>query len=131
MTDDLNHSDRPMRFAHATMLSVIVAILMLVADSCGASPSTAHAGTRPIAAAAQHAGFRACKRCRPDASLATDMGVAKGAAALGLPTTPATLIACSQRWQPWRSYSVQYLWATHDHPINHWTVEEPPCARPA
>ena len=42
------------------------------------------------------------------------------AAALGLPTTPATLAAHSQQWQPWRSYAVQYLWATQDHPINHW-----------
>ena len=54
------------------------------------------------------------------------------AAALGLPTTPATLAAHSQQWQPWRSYAVQYLWATQDHPINHWPInhwpaEEPPC----
>ena len=74
----------------------------------------------------------------PDAFPATDMGVVKGAAALGLPATPATLVAHSRRWQPWRSYAVQYLWATQDHPINrwpinrwpinHWTAEEPPCA---
>jgi len=62
----------------------------------------------------------------PDAFPATDMGVVKGAAALGLPTTLATLTARSRRWQPWRSYAVQYLWATLDHPINHWTAEEPP-----
>lgn len=64
----------------------------------------------------------------PDAFPATDMGVVKAAAALGLPATPAALIAHSRRWQPWRSYAVQYLWATQDHPINHWTVQEPPCA---
>ena len=78
----------------------------------------------------------------PDAFPATDMGVVKGAAALGLPTTPATLVAHSRSWQPWRSYAVQYLWATQDHPINRWpinrwpinrwpinrwTAEEPPC----
>ena len=68
----------------------------------------------------------------PDAFPATDMGVVKGAAALGLPATPATLVAHSRSWQPWRSYAVQYLWATQDHPINHWpidhwTAEEPPC----
>ncbi|MDA8073282.1 MAG: helix-turn-helix domain-containing protein [Actinomycetota bacterium] len=62
----------------------------------------------------------------PDAFPATDLGVVKGAAALGLPTTSATLIARSRRWQPWRSYGVQYLWATLDHPINHWRPEEPP-----
>ena len=64
----------------------------------------------------------------PDAFPATDLGVVRGAAALGLPTTSATLIARSRRWQPWRSYAVQYLWATQDHPINRWTAEEPPCA---
>jgi AraC family transcriptional regulator of adaptative response / DNA-3-methyladenine glycosylase II len=64
----------------------------------------------------------------PDAFPVTDMGVVKGAAALGLPTTPAPLIARSRRWQPWRSYAVQYLWATRDHPINRWTAEERPCA---
>lgn len=64
----------------------------------------------------------------PDAFPAADLGVMKGAAALGLPATPATLAAHSRRWQPWRSYAVQYLWATQDHPINHWTTEETPCA---
>ena len=63
----------------------------------------------------------------PDALPATDMGVVKGAAALGLPTTPATLIARSWRWRPWRSYAVQYLWATQDHPVNRWIEEESPC----
>ena len=63
----------------------------------------------------------------PDAFPATDMGVVKGASLLGLPATPATLIAHSRQWQPWRSYAVQYLWATQDHPINHWPTEEPPC----
>ncbi|MCL5948780.1 MAG: hypothetical protein M1420_06450 [Actinobacteria bacterium] len=63
----------------------------------------------------------------PDAFPATDMGVVKGAAVLGLPATPAALITHSRRWQPWRSYAVQYLWATQDHPINHWTAKEPPC----
>ncbi len=61
----------------------------------------------------------------PDAFPATDMGVAKGAAALGLPTTSGALLAHSRRWQPWRSYAVQYLWATRSHPINRWPPEEP------
>ncbi len=47
--------------------------------------------------------------------------------ALGLPTTPATPIARSWRWRPWRSYVVQYLWATQDHPVNRWIEEESPC----
>ncbi|WP_276963275.1 DNA-3-methyladenine glycosylase 2 [Ferrimicrobium acidiphilum] len=63
----------------------------------------------------------------PDAFPATDMGVVKGAAALGLPVSPAALVAHSRRWQPWRSYAVQYLWATQDHPINRWPQEEVAC----
>ena len=56
----------------------------------------------------------------PDALPATDMGVRKGATILGLPATPAGLDARSQRWRPWRSYAVQYLWATLGGPINEW-----------
>lgn len=56
----------------------------------------------------------------PDAFPVSDMGVRKGAASIGLPGTPARLAARGERWRPWRSYAVQYLWATQDHPINHW-----------
>ncbi|WP_298207921.1 DNA-3-methyladenine glycosylase 2 [Ferrimicrobium sp.] len=63
----------------------------------------------------------------PDAFPATDMGVVKGAAVLGLPVSPGALAAHSRRWQPWRSYAVQYLWATQDHPINRWPQEEATC----
>jgi AraC family transcriptional regulator of adaptative response / DNA-3-methyladenine glycosylase II len=49
----------------------------------------------------------------PDAYPATDLGVRHAAAQLG--TTDD-----SERWRPWRAYAVQYLWATLDHPINHW-----------
>nr|WP_285223648.1 DNA-3-methyladenine glycosylase 2 family protein [Frankia sp. AiPa1] len=54
----------------------------------------------------------------PDAFLPTDLGVQRAAARLGLPTTPRALAAHSAAWRPWRSYAVQYLWATGDHPIN-------------
>jgi AraC family transcriptional regulator of adaptative response / DNA-3-methyladenine glycosylase II len=54
----------------------------------------------------------------PDAFPATDLGVRQAAAALGLPEKPGPLIAHSRRWAPWRSYAVQYLWATRAHPIN-------------
>jgi AraC family transcriptional regulator of adaptative response / DNA-3-methyladenine glycosylase II len=54
----------------------------------------------------------------PDAFPATDLGVRQAAVALGLPDRPAALIAHSRRWAPWRSYAVQYLWATGSHPIN-------------
>ena len=45
-----------------------------------------------------------------DAFLAGDLGVKKGAAALGLPTSPRELEAHSERWRPVRSYAVMYLW---------------------
>lgn len=54
----------------------------------------------------------------PDAFLANDLGVRLAAAELDLPITPATLVAHSQRWRPWRAYAVQYLWSTGDHAIN-------------
>ena len=62
----------------------------------------------------------------PDAFPASDMGVRRGAAALGLPATAAGLAARSQRWRPWRSYAVQYLWAATDHPVNHWPPKGTP-----
>ena len=56
----------------------------------------------------------------PDAFVAADLGVRRGAAALGLPDTPAALVARSGRWRPWRASAVQHLWAATDHPINRW-----------
>ncbi|WP_101441126.1 AlkA N-terminal domain-containing protein [Amycolatopsis echigonensis] len=60
----------------------------------------------------------------PDAFVATDLGVKIAAETLGLPTSPAALIAHATRWQPWRAYAVQHLWATGDHPINRIPEEE-------
>ncbi|CAL9575339.1 putative bifunctional transcriptional activator_DNA repair enzyme AlkA [Streptomyces sp. enrichment culture] len=54
----------------------------------------------------------------PDAFLPTDLGVRRAARGLGLPSTPAALTARATAWRPWRSYAVQYLWATDDHPVN-------------
>jgi AraC family transcriptional regulator, regulatory protein of adaptative response / DNA-3-methyladenine glycosylase II len=54
----------------------------------------------------------------PDTFLPTDLGIRLAAKVLGLPTTPGALRAHSQRWRPWRSYAVQYLWSTGDHAIN-------------
>ncbi|WP_020657487.1 AlkA N-terminal domain-containing protein [Amycolatopsis benzoatilytica] len=54
----------------------------------------------------------------PDAFVATDLGVKIASEQLGLPTSPAALIAHAGRWRPWRAYAVQHLWATGDHPIN-------------
>ncbi|MFE9674984.1 AlkA N-terminal domain-containing protein [Streptomyces sp. NPDC006259] len=54
----------------------------------------------------------------PDAFLPTDLGVRRAARELGLPSTPAALMARAVAWRPWRAYAVQYLWATDTHPIN-------------
>jgi len=56
----------------------------------------------------------------PDAFPVSDMGIRKGAAALGLPAAGPDLDRRSRRWRPWRSYAAQYLWAALEHPINQW-----------
>jgi AraC family transcriptional regulator of adaptative response / DNA-3-methyladenine glycosylase II len=53
----------------------------------------------------------------PDAFPAADLGVRAAASQAGLPATPAALTARAAPWRPWRSYAVQYLWATGDHDI--------------
>jgi AraC family transcriptional regulator of adaptative response / DNA-3-methyladenine glycosylase II len=47
----------------------------------------------------------------PDAFMPTDLGIRRGAQALGLPDDPAQLIAVSEAWRPWRSYAMSHLWA--------------------
>jgi AraC family transcriptional regulator of adaptative response / DNA-3-methyladenine glycosylase II len=54
----------------------------------------------------------------PDAFLPTDLGIKLAARQLGLPESPGALTERSRSWRPWRSYAVQYLWATGDHAIN-------------
>jgi AraC family transcriptional regulator, regulatory protein of adaptative response / DNA-3-methyladenine glycosylase II len=54
----------------------------------------------------------------PDALVSNDLGVRIAARALGLPATPAALTRHAVAWRPWRSYAVQYLWATSEHAIN-------------
>ncbi|MDP9849963.1 DNA-3-methyladenine glycosylase family protein [Streptosporangium lutulentum] len=54
----------------------------------------------------------------PDAFVATDLGVRAAARALDLPVTPGALTRHAAAWRPWRSYAVQYLWATGDHAVN-------------
>jgi len=46
----------------------------------------------------------------PDVLLGTDLGVRRGAAALGLPAASADLTAHADRWRPWRSYANLRLW---------------------
>ena len=61
----------------------------------------------------------------PDAFPATDLGVRRGAAALGLPDRAGRLTDHARAWRPWRSYAVQYLWAAHDGPTNRWPPTTP------
>jgi AraC family transcriptional regulator of adaptative response / DNA-3-methyladenine glycosylase II len=56
----------------------------------------------------------------PDAFPVGDLGVRRGAAALGLPGARPALVARAERWRPWRAYAVQHLWAATVHPINVW-----------
>jgi AraC family transcriptional regulator of adaptative response / DNA-3-methyladenine glycosylase II len=60
----------------------------------------------------------------PDAFLAGGLGVKIAAEQLGMPTAAKMLTDHSHLWRPWRSYAVQYLWATSNHPINHMPDEE-------
>lgn len=54
----------------------------------------------------------------PDAFLASDLGIRAAATLLDLPVAPRALAARAERWQPWRAYAVQLLWATGEHAIN-------------
>jgi AraC family transcriptional regulator of adaptative response / DNA-3-methyladenine glycosylase II len=58
---------------------------------------------------AQYVAMRALRD--PDVLLATDLGVRRGAAALGLPDDPVRLAAhAAEYWAPWRSYATIRLW---------------------
>jgi AraC family transcriptional regulator, regulatory protein of adaptative response / DNA-3-methyladenine glycosylase II len=60
----------------------------------------------------------------PDAFPASDLGLRMAAKQLGFPADERTLLAHSARWRPWRSYAVQHLWTTLEHPVNHWPPQE-------
>ena len=45
-----------------------------------------------------------------DVFLATDLGVRRALQRAGLPDDPASAAALAQRWRPYRSYAMQYLW---------------------
>ena len=62
----------------------------------------------------------------PDAFPVADSGIRAAAKHLGLPMDTRRLSDHSTRWRPWRSYATQHLWATLDHPINHWPPKEKP-----
>jgi AraC family transcriptional regulator of adaptative response / DNA-3-methyladenine glycosylase II len=47
----------------------------------------------------------------PDAFPAGDLGLRRGARALGLPSGARGLEAHAERWRPWRRYAAHHLWA--------------------
>ena len=47
----------------------------------------------------------------PDAFMPTDLGIRRGAVALGLPDDPTHLRDMTEHWRPWRSYAMAHLWA--------------------
>ncbi len=47
----------------------------------------------------------------PDAFMPSDLGIRRGAAALGLPDDPAGLAALTEAWRPWRSYAMVHIWS--------------------
>ena len=62
----------------------------------------------------------------PDAFPVSDLGIRKAAAAAGPPDGVKDLTAHAEAWRPWRSYAVQYLWSSLDHPINRWSSTSGP-----
>jgi AraC family transcriptional regulator of adaptative response / DNA-3-methyladenine glycosylase II len=46
----------------------------------------------------------------PDAFPVGDLGLRRGAAALGLASDPASLRERAERWRPWRAYAAMHLW---------------------
>ncbi|WP_245631551.1 AlkA N-terminal domain-containing protein [Curtobacterium ammoniigenes] len=61
-------------------------------------------------------------RQHPDVFLPTDLGVQRGAQALGIPHAPRALSVWSERAAPWRSYLTMHLWRA--------APSRPPRARP-
>ncbi len=47
----------------------------------------------------------------PDAFMPTDLGIRRGAAAVGLPEDPTELVEATEAWRPWRSYAMAHLWS--------------------
>ncbi len=50
----------------------------------------------------------------PDVALASDLGVRRAVERLGQQGDPASVTVLAERWRPWRSYAIQYLWASLD-----------------
>lgn len=48
----------------------------------------------------------------PDVFMPTDLGIKHALIGLDLPPDSKSAQAISQKWRPWRSYALQYLWAS-------------------
>ena len=46
-----------------------------------------------------------------DVFLATDLGIKRALQRLGVDADPSSALALAERWRPYRSYAMQYLWA--------------------
>jgi AraC family transcriptional regulator of adaptative response / DNA-3-methyladenine glycosylase II len=46
-----------------------------------------------------------------DVFLATDLGIKRALEQLGVDAAPAAALALAERWRPYRSFAMQYLWA--------------------
>jgi AraC family transcriptional regulator, regulatory protein of adaptative response / DNA-3-methyladenine glycosylase II len=46
-----------------------------------------------------------------DVFLATDLGIKRALERLGVDADPASALALAERWRPYRSFAMQYLWA--------------------
>ncbi len=63
----------------------------------------------------------------PDAFMPTDLGIRRGAVALGLPDDPAHLRELTEHWRPWRSYAMAHLWAIRRPPPHRNSPSERTC----
>ena len=50
----------------------------------------------------------------PDVFMPTDLGVKHALDSLGMASDPKLALERAERWRPWRSYALQYLWASLD-----------------
>lgn len=60
----------------------------------------------------------------PDAFPAGDLGVRRGAEAVGVASRPEALAERAERWRPWRSYAVQHLWAATGGTASRWPPKD-------
>jgi AraC family transcriptional regulator of adaptative response / DNA-3-methyladenine glycosylase II len=79
----------------------------------GADPAEARAGLLDVPGigpwTAEYVALRALGD--RDAFPVRDVGIRRGARALGLPDAVAALAARAERWRPWRGYAAHHLWA--------------------